>query len=387
MKKILLFFVLTVVIFSANAQKIHWLLFIDTDDYNVGSVDKKARYAIKDHLVNVVNSVLTQEGYEPKLSDNYGNMVSSQNCKNIVNNLQCGPNDIIVFYYIGHGGRNPNDAVRWPMMCMHEDVRIHPERMIPLEWVHNKLKTKNARLTITIGMCCNSEASIVPVRKSIGYGTNFGSTFLSESATSMIKNLFLKNRGDFMVTAAQPKQVATCGIDDKGEDKYPIDIFTLFLLYSFETNFSNPNITWEGWFDQVVSMVWNDSKNTQCPQRPFYESNLSSVSQPVIENNCRPMPSIVNVNDLTSLENMMEAIVCNQEDMPGRSRYFNSNCVVRILGQDGQTQVDQVSINTYMLRCRTSDALLRVVPIDVTTDGGKIKEFYVKEYYKKGGIR
>lgn len=125
-------------------------------------------------------------------------------------------------------------------------------------------------------------------------------------------------------------------------------------------------------------------------QTPFFKSNLGKgqCSPNITNNNCRPMPGTIDINNLTDLENMMEAIVCNKTDMPNRSNYFDNNCVVRIIGQDGQTQVDRVSINTYMLRCRTSDAILRVVPIGTIVDGnGKIKEFHVREYLKKGGIR
>jgi hypothetical protein len=93
------------------------------------------------------------------------------------------------------------------------------------------------------------------------------------------------------------------------------------------------------------------------------------------------MPSTVNVNDMTDLEGLMEAIICNKKDMPNRGSYFASDCIVRVMGQDGKTQVDRLGIDNYMLRARTNSSLLRVVPIATSVSGGKITNFFVREYY------
>ncbi len=98
--------------------------------------------------------------------------------------------------------------------------------------------------------------------------------------------------------------------------------------------------------------------------------------------NCPEIPSFVDIDNMDDIEYLLKIIVCNKKDMPNRNQFFDANCIVRILGEDGMTQLDRVSISTYMLRIRTSDELQQVVPITTHVDNGKIRELHVREYYK-----
>lgn len=117
-----------------NAQTIHWLTFIDTTDKNVGQIDKNGREVLYNHFVNVVNAALTEKGYKTNIQDIYGTTLTPQKCKDIVSSINCAPNDIVVFYYIGHGTHGTVGGDVWPMMFMAQD---NPNYLIPLKWVHD----------------------------------------------------------------------------------------------------------------------------------------------------------------------------------------------------------------------------------------------------------
>ena len=56
MKKLFLSIIMGVLTIVANAQTIHWLTFIDTEDANVGKLDVTGRNVLYSRFVNVVNA-------------------------------------------------------------------------------------------------------------------------------------------------------------------------------------------------------------------------------------------------------------------------------------------------------------------------------------------
>ena len=118
MKKILALLLLFLVPTLLPAQTIHWLTFIDTTDKNVGDIDKNVRKVLYDRVVNNVNAAIREKGYSANILDVYGAVHSPQKCKELVMSLAPKPDDIIVFYYVGHGTHGAPGGEPWPMMCM-----------------------------------------------------------------------------------------------------------------------------------------------------------------------------------------------------------------------------------------------------------------------------
>ena len=98
MRKLILIFMLCL-LFSAEtyAKTIHWLTFIDTMDRNVGEIDKSSRQLLYSRWIDLVNSTLKDNGYSVDIIDVYDSKTTPENCKTIVNNLDCGAEDIVVF--------------------------------------------------------------------------------------------------------------------------------------------------------------------------------------------------------------------------------------------------------------------------------------------------
>lgn len=189
MRKILLTLSLLLITIMSQAQTIHWLTFIDTRDDRVGEVDVLGRKVLYGRYVNLINAALASKGYTAKIYDYFDTRLSPENCKAAIQNLRCQPNDIIMFYYIGHGGRAINDnSTVYPQMCMGQS---YDDKMIPLTWVYNQLKAKGARLNVVIGMCCNSETRGMTSKMAPSFSPNEGNTYMANEEAARIQELCL----------------------------------------------------------------------------------------------------------------------------------------------------------------------------------------------------
>lgn len=389
LKKIILLLAIILPVL-VNAQTIHWLTFIDTTDKYVGQIDKNGREVLYNHFVNVVNAALAEKGYNSNIQDIYGTALTPQKCKDIVSNINCAPNDIVVFYYIGHGTHGTVGGDVWPLMWMAQD---DPNKLVPLKWVHEQLKSKGAKLTATIGMCCNVYQ---PIKRSDTptFSVNYGNTYLTDTEKKSIQQMFLENKGDFLLSSASPGQSSGGGDTVLG----PMDFFTCVLVKVFEDDASAGELEWKGLFDEVKDYI---NEATGGEQTPIFVSNITKAtvapapapgSAPVVVT--PPISTTVSGSTNQDLLNRigvaLDNLIDNRQSETGRiaqaeelEKVFASNAVVKVMGQDGHVVIDKSSADDFLGRLATSRILLKVTPVNVVIDGNKISELKVKEAYKK----
>lgn len=393
MKKILLVLFLCLgVSMGMDAKTIHWLTFIDTTDRNVGEIDKSSRQLLYSRWIDLVNTTLKDNGYSVNIVDIYDSKTTPENCKAIVNGLNCGAEDIIVFYYIGHGTENTG-ASKYPLMLMGQ---INASKFIPLSWVHNTLKSKGARLTISIGMCCNARQGVAGKIEPT-FGANYGNTYVSEEQSNCIKKMFLYYRGDVLITSASPNESSwACGTTIG-----PTDYFTFSLLDQFNNELpemSNP--TWDSMMSSIKEDVYNNVRNNAqiqniepgATQTPIWETHLKSANTPTTTPPDKP--NTEDVSDKSEMLNTLSnalAYISSTKVAPREriaiagkiEKAFTSNAVVRIMSQDGNIVVDKENISVFLGRIATSRLLENVTVVDASGDANGINSLRVREIYKK----
>lgn len=371
--------------FSMNAKTIHWLTFIDTEDKNVGSADRFTRNLLYARWIEVVNAVLKDNGYSVDIHDVYGNTLTPEKCKNEVNNLSCNSDDIVVFYYIGHGTEN-TDTSKFPLMFMGQS---NWNKLVPLSWVHDTLKRKGARLTITIGMCCNARQNATG-RVSPSFAANFGNAYVDSEMENCIKKMFLNYSGNLIATSASPAESSwTCAYDENNMTDY----FSFNLVDLFTTSLpdaSNPS--WEMLLRKIKEIVYEDVKNNPYIQRkypgttqtPMWESNLSSADSP---RKTPPAPPVVQ-DDLAALNKifayMSSTSVSETERLQVATKVekmLPSNMIVKIMSQDGNVVVDKETLSRYLYRIASSRLLMNVSVVSLSSTG--TPSMKVREVYKK----
>lgn len=388
MRKLVLMLCCWLVGWSVQAQTIHWITFIDTTDPNVGEIDVNTHKILYSRWIHVVNAALAPMGYNSDIQDFHGRRTTPENCKKAILDLRCSPDDVVVFYYIGHGGRSRLDQSRFPQMCL---AQSDESKFVPLEWIHEQLKKKNSRLTLTIGMCCNSVGYITP-KTTPTFGVNYGNTYLSEKEIGNIQSLFLQNRGNLIASSSIPNQNSSAC----GSDLGPTDYFTYTLIKTFEEQMSQANTpSWNSFFDSITSIVDNVTGKKQTPQSQIEIVSVNAPKKrthPTVEEERQPSTEEDDNNRLGNyLSRCFDVIIDSSVDEISRLEVgekvlelFDTGAKIRILGQDSDIVIDRESASDFIGRISTSRLLLKVAWVSGTLNqNGKIKNLSVREYYKK----
>ena len=260
MKKMFIIIVCVLSVFAANAQTIHWIIFADTQDPNNGTEVRNSINVYTSQFIDRMNDAIIAKGYLPRQKTYSGSNFTEVKCKEVIRNLSCGEDDIIVFYYLGHGGRaqmgkaeidSYNQKYPWPDLAFDKAGTNESINGLTLKAIHSSLKQKGARLTVTIGMCCNAHST--QYKK---HGTSTQSKrykiVSKRFAKKVGQQLFLKSRGDVLVASAQPGQLSYGGTYG-GQD---VDCFTAALCEttdSYANNDRGENVTWNSFLNEVFS--------------------------------------------------------------------------------------------------------------------------------------
>lgn len=392
-------------VIAADARQIHWITFIDTDDERVGEVDVRGREVLYSNFINEVNAALSPKGYTYSTHDYYGSRVTPENCKAIVENIKAGPEDIIVFYYIGHGGRPSTDEAYmkshpYPQMCM---AQWNEKKFIPLEWVDEKLRGKGARLAVTIGMCCNSLSNI-SIKNGPSFSPNYGPSYMSGKKMQNIQDLFLNHKGSILATSASPKQTSGCFKSGFGE----LDAYTTVLCTIFKNQLDdfNGNFDWDILLTSMQKIIDDVTDGEQTPihdvsrltsstpppaakpqmpraaesekksaDRPAQQSGRASSKEEMLNELARDLNALINVSVGESERIRLERVVGNS---------FAGNAKIRILGQDTNDVIDREDADSFLGRLSTSRLLLNVAVVEAAFDNNnKVTSLKVRETYKK----
>lgn len=405
MKKILFILSLLLTTIMTQAQTIHWLTFIDTRDENVGEIDVLGRKVLYGRYINLINAALAAKGYTAKIYDYYDTRLSPENCKVAIQSLKCQPNDIIMFYYIGHGGRAINDnTTKYPQMCLGQ---FDNDRMIPLDWVYNQLKSKGARLSVTIGMCCNSESKDLTSKMAPSFSPNYGNTYMTNDEAARIQDLCLNYKGNVLVTSASPSQTSGCCSSELGY----FDTYTNALVHAFDAlQKGNMSSTWNALLDETKAMVVDVTRNKQTP---IFETHVTRVSAPTSTAQTQEAPKdevtetpkqtkqedseVESAKDdatekiLNMLSSYYDYLINTSNTEEQRieveqnftEKYGHVISQVKVLSQDHDLVIDKSSFENFNGRVATSRLLRKVVPLGFGKAANGKYSLYVQEIYKK----
>ena len=247
------------------------IVVANTEDISIGTTCVVDR----DATLKTFNTIADFLGinFTPKVIS--GKDFSKVNVDNALRDLQPGPNDIVVFYYSGHGFSNAKDTYRFPYLDLRDKVsqQYGGVYALNIDDIYRKIKAKGARLNLVLSDCCNSDPSLSNVSTGDIASTRHSSVGWN---VENCRALFMNEKPLSVLMTAASKGELSAGNSTGG-------IFTFNFRESMEKSFG-PFYNLVSW-DQVLktsqAQTIKKARNTLCIQED--NSRKVCVQNPVFK--------------------------------------------------------------------------------------------------------
>ena len=181
-----------------EAPKLHLILVANTNDDRIGYGVQQSKAKELDQFRYIANT--SGMAFYPTVVEGYNFNKSS--LLTALDNVKPGKNDVVVFYYNGHGFRYKTDTGPFPRLDLTtKGVQLTEYSSIALSEIYNRIKAKNARLSLVISDCCNSADP-----PQLAYGGALTAASANTLSQANCKQLFLFSKGNIIATAASKGQ-------------------------------------------------------------------------------------------------------------------------------------------------------------------------------------
>lgn len=241
--------------FMKNIQ-LHLILVANTYDPVIGKtcvVDRDNILKLFDDITNFL-----QIGYDKQIVD--GQNFSRKNVDQAIANLSPGPNDIVVFYYTGHGYNPETGNKEYPNLDLRarESDNIGGLNTLNIEEIFRLIQNKQGRLNLVLSDCCNNDifstnsisSEAASLRSSsVGWNKNFCS------------DLFLNSKKSVLMTGASKGQLSAGNIVDGGFFTFNLRDNITKSIGKMSNRFA---ASWESITKETQKLTKQKAENSKC---------------------------------------------------------------------------------------------------------------------------
>ena len=404
MKRIFFIAIISSICSLISAQgTLRTIIFADSNDDRIGEGVQSNLANIQEEIDIIASSIGMEDRQAAPLIYEQFNC-SPQKLRECIKNFKCGNNDIVLFFYFGHGGRSTQDKSDFPQMCLGKNYLNENSQWIPLEDVKNAIMKHNPRFLLIIGDCCNDADQGVSPKW--GILTSASASEISNTQKQGMKRLFLDSRG-FVIASGSTK-----GESSWYNNTYPDGggFFTTAFINELEDYTSNiSNTNWETLMKRVYDKVlkrsqelvnYNPQKFTL--QHPQYlpkvtydgivKKNENQNQERQIDNNNNRL--IDNNKQIDNNDFQLALIdIVNESRTPSYrinkrpsvlAHFANSNVWVDIVGRNNKTIVSSERATDFVDRISTAFHLKSFTILDCQRNAnGKITSLKIHEIYEQ----
>jgi hypothetical protein len=227
---------------------LHAIIAADTHDETIG----KSVEIDLENIKTLLRSIQQNTGLGLQTHSFSGEQLTRNNVNLALNQLSVEPNDVVIFYYSGHG-INLNKGSKWPAL-------VFGGRFLNLDKVRDQIKAKNPRFFMVLADACNNLAQVISSHRGVG-----------DKGRPLPKNyqsLFLNYRGNIIASSSIPGQ-KSWGSHGQG------GFFThAFLTHLIEELASSSTPNWQTIMERAKQPLPTDD-----PEHPFQHPQYTMALQ------------------------------------------------------------------------------------------------------------
>ncbi len=354
------------------AQKLHLIMVTDNDDKIIGS----GCQADFSKIMAEVHTIADAIGYAITHYNVVGSSFIYENMVNVLDKLSVQPNDIIFFYYSGHGYNEDQRETNWPSMKF-------PEGFFPFDMVNQKLASSSARLVVSMADCCNKHQGLqAPISEDLKIIET-----VDENQKKNYANLFLDSKGVVLVASCKRGQVSYTH-PEKGS--YFTSSFIESLTYAI--NYAK-DLNWETLLTDAQRRLagLNFPQGPQTPQFFVGERTMTDPPKP------SPKPPVVNIREnvspmsYSSVNEFFNILI--DKNIPGDKRRKTMDTQQSIFSDDafveiykGQYFLEPQKMGIFLQRIYLNANLIRKINfienLSEKNRQGKYRKVAVQEIWK-----
>lgn len=402
-KTFILFCIYLISALPVCSQTLHAIIFANTkspgDPNKPGSVGIGPSVTVDFERMGIeMTSIASFIGYKLKKYYYYDTPArfSRNSLLNVLNNLSCSRDDIVFFYYSGHGLRAENEASQYPEMVLHVPYSgASADDLYPLYNVYQKIRNKNPRLTIVFGDLCNSTIKGYYSE----YGSSRGATTKSIEACDIYKNLFLNVKGGLIAASSKPGHTSGCyEYKDGTEGGGTFTASFLDCLGYFVSQ--GKDVSWSSLLENTRELTKHRSHLDEYgeKQTPVFSTKDLVKAEAPATSSLSSSTSQTTANDAqtTAQDNLANALsaIANDRSRPAErikviaptlSQYFvNPQARVQVVGRDSKTIVNTTTASSYLNYLSIATKMEQVIVLDEKKgNNGKITYLKVHEMHRE----
>ena len=250
-----------------RSTKMYVIIVANTGDSTIGTACQNSMNLMEETFTDIAEYL----GLKIQVTKIYGSTYNKSNVQKELYSLKPASNDIVIFYYVGHGFRTAKDSRLSPYI----DLRANPKesylvQSLNAEDIMATLKSKKARFNLLLTDCCNADPTATTTIASADPRPRASAVDLN---IEKCRALFLSpKRTSVMMAAAQKGELASCNPT--------LGAFCSFYFKaSLENSLRPAQLGYPTWYQVLENaklQTINKAKRTYCEkpklckQSPYY---------------------------------------------------------------------------------------------------------------------
>ncbi|GAB3717809.1 hypothetical protein GCM10027592_60210 [Spirosoma flavus] len=252
---------------SLAAQTLHVVMMAAVDDKNLGAACQSDVAVMTENFKQISKGI----GYELNLKQLQNDRFTGKALRAALDSVKPAANDVLVFYYTGQGYNHMDHKSEFPYL----KVNDYQASAIDLDEVHQRLKQKGARLSVTMSDCSNE---LLPsLTRSFTKPVRITAAKISdEDVSRLLQKLFITVKGDVKIAGAERSQYSYAFPGGRGS------LYTTSFENAFETALNNNvDLTWASLLEDIQNRLEQipvsvSAKDT-IRQQSIFEVNVTAM--------------------------------------------------------------------------------------------------------------